>query len=202
VGDRLKRVGFDVTTLENVDSARFGNAVRDFAVRAKGADIALFYYAGHALQAEGENFLMPVDNARMRTVDDVRDNGGVQLSEIIALLDVAAPQVKLLVIDACRDNPLPAATRGLGGGGLAAIKQPPAGGLIAFATAPGRTAEDGTGKNSVFSKYFSEQLMVPNQTVEQLFKRVRENVKKETHNRQEPTEVSSLVGDVVLVKTK
>lgn len=202
VGDRLKRVGFDVTTLENVDAARFGAATRDFAARAKGADIALFYYAGHALQADGENFLMPVDNAKMRTMEDVRDGGGVQLATVIAQLDVAGPQVKLVVIDACRDNPLPASSRSLAGGGLAAIKQPPQGGLIAFATAPGRTAEDGTGKNSVFSKHFSDQVLVPNQTVEQMFKRVREAVKNETRNRQEPTEVSSLVGDVIFVKSQ
>jgi Caspase domain len=202
VGERLKRIGFDVVTLENLNSARFAAATRDFGARAKGADIALFYYAGHALQAEGENFLLPVDNAKMRTMDDVRDEGGVQLAAIIAQLDVAAPAVKLLVIDACRDNPLPSANRSLAGGGLAPVRQAPEGGLIAFATAPGRTAEDGTGKNSVFSRHFAEQLMVPNQTVEQLFKRVRAAVKSETRNRQEPTEISSLIGDVVLATSK
>ncbi|RCW70406.1 caspase domain-containing protein [Pseudorhodoferax soli] len=202
VGERLKRIGFDVVTLENLDSARFGAATRDFGARAKGAEIALFYYAGHALQADGENFLMPVDNAKMRTMEDVRDGGGVQLAAVVAQLDVAAPAVKLLVVDACRDNPLPSANRSLAGGGLAPVKQPPEGGLIAFATAPGRTAEDGTGKNSVFSKHFADQLMVANQTVEQLFKRVRAAVKSETKNRQEPTEISSLVGDVVLATSK
>ncbi len=202
VSDRLKRVGFEVTELENVDAARFGTAVADFAVRAKGVEIALFYYAGHALQADGENFLLPVDNGKFRTMDDVRDGGGMQLATIVAQLDVAGPLVKLLVIDACRDNPLPSSNRSLAGGGLAAVKQPPQGGLIAFATAPGRVAEDGAGRNSVFSKHFSDQMMVPDQTVEQLFKRVRAAVKTETKNRQEPTEVSSLVGDVMFVKSK
>ena len=202
VSDRLKRIGFDVLTLENVESARFETATRDFASRAKGADVALFYYAGHALQADGENYLMPVDNAKMKTMEDVRDGGGVQLASVIAQLEVAAPVVKLVVVDACRDNPLPATSRSLAGGGLAAIRKPPQGGLIAFATSPGRTAEDGTGKNSVFSKHFAAQLATPNQTIEQLFKRVREAVKKETNSRQDPMETSNLVGDVTLVKAK
>ena len=201
VSDRLKRIGFDVLTLENVEAARFDTSIRDFAARAKGADIALFYYAGHALQADGENYLMPVDNAKMRTVEDVRDGGGVQLASIMAKLEVAAPVVKLVVIDACRDNPLPASSRSLGGGGLAAVPKAPQGGLIAFATSPGRTAEDGTGKNSVYSKNFSAMVSTPNQTIEQLFKRVREAVKKETSGRQEPMETSNLIGDVVLVRT-
>lgn len=199
VGAQLSRIGFAVTVLENLDSARFDSATRDFAARAKGADVALFYYAGHALQVEGENYLMPVDNGKMRTMEDVRDGGGIQLASITALLDVAAPVLKLVVVDACRDNPLPSATRGLGGGGLA-VAQPSQGGLIAFATAPGKTAEDGIGKNSVFSKNFAAQLAVPNQTIEQMFKRVREAVKKETAGRQEPTETSNLIGDVMLNK--
>lgn len=200
VSDRLKRIGFDVTAIENADAARLATVTRDFAARAKGAEMALFYYAGHAVQADGENYLMPVDNAKMRTLDDVRNDGGLQLGELTALLDVANPRVKLVVIDACRDNPLPAMTRSLSGAGLAAIKQPPQGALIAFATSPGRTAEDGTGRNSVFSKHFAQFLTTPGQTVEQVFKRVREAVKAETKNRQEPTEVSSLVGDAYFVK--
>ena len=199
VSDRLKRIGFDVLTVENLEAARFEAATRDFAARAKGADIALFYYAGHALQADGENYLMPVDNAKMRTMEDVRDGGGVQLASIMAMLDVAAPVVKLVVIDACRDNPLPASSRSLAGGGLATPKAPQ-GGLIAFATSPGRTAEDGTGKNSVFSKNFAALVSTPNQTIEQMFKRVREAVKKETNGRQEPMETSNLIGDVMLVQ--
>ncbi|WP_310385666.1 caspase family protein [Roseateles sp.] len=202
VSDKLTRIGFDVLTLENVNSARFATATRDFATRAKGADIALFYYAGHAIQADGENFLMPVDNAKMRSIDDVREQGSVQLADIVAQLEVAAPAVKLLVIDACRDNPLPATSRSLAGSGLADIKQVPQGGLIAFATSPGSTAEDGIARNSVFSKHFAAQLSVPNQNIEQVFKKVREAVKAETKNKQVPMEKSDLIGDVFLVQAK
>ncbi|MDM0036712.1 caspase family protein [Variovorax sp. J22P271] len=195
VGAQLKRIGFDVTIAENATSARMATAIRDFANRAKGAELALLYYAGHAIQADGENILMPVDNGRMQTLEDVRNDGGLQLGEVSAMLDVANPRVKVVVLDACRDSPLPATTRGLASNGLVAVKRPPAGTLIAFATAPGRTAEDGTGRNSIFSRNFAAQLAVPGQSVETVFKRVREAVKAETRNRQEPTEVSSLVGD-------
>lgn len=200
VSDRLKRIGFEVVTLENVPSARFETGIRDFSNRAKGADVALFYYAGHALQADGENYLMPVDNEKMRTMEDVRDGGSIQLASVLAMLDVASPVVKMVVIDACRDNPLPSASRSIGGGGLAAISKAPRGGVIAYATAPGRTAEDGVGRNSTFSKHFAAQVVIPNQTIEQLFKRVREAVKAETKNRQEPIETSNLMGDVMLVQ--
>ena len=195
VGAQLKRIGFDVTIVENATAARMATATRDFANRAKGAEMALLYYAGHAIQADGENILMPVDNGKMRTLEDVRNDGGLQLGEVSAMLDVANPRVRVVVLDACRDSPLPATSRSLASNGLATVKQPPAGTLIAFATAPGRTAEDGTGRNSIFSKHFAAQLARPNQSVETVFKRVREAVKAETRNRQEPTEVSSLVGD-------
>jgi hypothetical protein len=200
VSNQLKRIGFEVVILEDLESSRFDTATRDFAARAKGADVALFYYAGHALQVDGENYLMPVDNGKMRTMEDVRDGGGVQLASVLAKLDVAAPVVKLVIIDACRDNPLPATSRSLAGGGLAAIPRAPQGGLIAFATSPGRTAEDGTEKNSVFSKNFAALVTTPGLTIEQIFKRVREAVKKDTKGRQEPMETSNLVGEVTLVR--
>ena len=202
MSDTLTSLGFFViggSARLDLDKAGFDAALLEFKSQLVGADVALFYYAGHALQADGENYLMPVDNAKMRTMEDVRDGGGVQLASIMAMLDVAAPVVKLVVIDACRDNPLPASSRSLAGGGLATPKAPQ-GGLIAFATSPGRTAEDGTGKNSVFSKNFAALVSTPNQSIEQMFKRVREAVKKETNGRQEPMETSNLIGDVMLVQ--
>lgn len=201
IGTKLKGLGFDVVVVENAESTRFATATRDFAQRSKGADVALFFYAGHAIQADGENYLMPVNNGKIRSLDDVRDGWGIQLADIVAQLDVAAPRVKLLVLDACRNNPLPSSTRGVGGG-LAAIKSPPQGGLIAFATQPGDTTPDGAGRNSVYSKHLAEQLTVPNLSIEQVFKNVRAAVMGETKNRQKPNEVSSLVGDVLLSTAK
>lgn len=203
VGNQLKKAGFDVSIFENVNSVRFGSVVSDFVQKARGAEMALFYYAGHAIQSDGENYLLPVDNAKVRSLEDVREGGAIQLGMITAQLDVAAPMVKLYVIDACRDSPLPATSRSISGGGLAAIKTLPQGSLMAYATAPGKTAEDGTGKNSVYSRHFAQQILQPNQTIEQAFKNVRNAVLAETRNRQEPTEVSSLSGrDMYFVKSR
>ena len=205
VSTELKRIGFDVTTLENVDSGRMLSAIRDFAARARGAEMALFYYAGHATQSKGENILMPVNNLQMRFQEDVLEQGGVSLDDVVSMLDVSNPRVRLLVIDACRDNPLPSRQTGMTrssiAGGLAPQRAPPGGTMIAFATTPGSTAEDGLGKNSTFTRHFAAELKRPNQTVEQLFKRVRENVVRETKNRQTPMEIGQLVGDVILVRS-
>lgn len=204
ISTKLKKAGFDVVTVENADLARMTTAINDFSTRAEGAEVALMYYAGHAVQAAGENYLLPVDNANIRTLEDLTsDEGGFQLSGVLAKLDSAGPAVKLVVLDACRDNPLPSVTRGLGGGGLAAVKKAPEGALVAYATGPGHTVPDGAGRNSLYAKNFAEQLSVPNQSVEKFFKRVRESVKKESAGKQEPVEVSSLVGDdVILVPGK
>jgi hypothetical protein len=190
---QLTRLGFEVTEVEDVTSARFQSVIKDFINKSKGATVALFYYAGHAIQVDGENLLLPVDNSAMRSISDVRDHA-VVLGVVLAQLDVAAPKVKLVVLDACRDNPLPGETRSLTGG-LAPIRTPPAGSLIAFATSPGQTAVDGSGKNSVFTKYFVREIQNPNQKLEDVFKKVRAEVQRETQDRQKPTEVSSLTGD-------
>ena len=193
VQSQLGKLGFDVTEVEDVNSARFQSVIADFVRKSKGANVALFYYAGHAIQVDGENLLLPVDNDGMRSVDDVRDKG-VALGELLARLDAAAPQVKLVVLDACRDNPLPGATRSLSGG-LAPVRTPPAGSLIAYATSPGQTAIDGTGKNSVFTRHFVKEMQNPDQKLEDIFKKVRAEVQRETQNKQKPTEVSSMTGD-------
>ena len=190
---QLTRLGFEVTEVEDVTSARFQSVIKDFINKSKGATVSLFYYAGHAIQVDGENLLLPVDNGTMRSISEVREHA-VVLGVILAQLDVAAPMVKLVVLDACRDNPLPGETRSLTGG-LAPIRTPPAGSLIAFATSPGQTAVDGSGKNSVFTKYFVREIQNPNQKLEDVFKKVRAEVQRETKNQQKPTEVSSLTGD-------
>lgn len=189
---QLKKVGFEVVEVENVDSARFETVVTDFINKARGARVALFYYAGHAIQSDGANLLMPVDNESLRSIDDVREKS-ISVTSVLAQLEVAAPDVKLVVLDSCRDSPLPSVTRSLTGG-LAPIATPPLGALIAFATSPGQTAIDGDGKNSVFTKHLARELDKPGATLEDVFKQVRAEVQRETKNRQKPTEVSSLTG--------
>jgi hypothetical protein len=190
----LRKLGFQVVKAENLNNARLRTMVDDFAAKAKGADVALFYYAGHAVQAGGENYLLPVDDLAIHSEDDLRGHA-LPLATMLAKLSVpAGPHVKLLFIDACRDNPLPSASRSLAGG-LAPMAPPPKGSLIVFATAPGSTASDGSGKNSIFTKNFAAAVDTPGLKVEDMLKQVRSNVLRDSKNKQEPSEVSSLTGD-------
>lgn len=196
---QLTKLGFDVTKLENLDRARFKTSIKDFAAKSRNAQIAMFYYAGHATAFQGENLLMPVDNENFHTMEEVRDNS-VHVSDVLAELEVSGAEVKLVILDSCRDSPLPSLTRSLAGG-LAPIT-PPSGSLVAFATSPGQTANDGDAANSVFTKYLSKAIQAPNESIENVFKQVRADVLRESKNRQKPTEISTLTGTVYLRQTK
>lgn len=204
--NELKRIGFDVTPLDNADRARMNSAIADFAKRAEGAEVALFYYAGHAVQFNNENFLLPVNNDKLQFREDVadEDKGGFRLEDVMAMLSASkGPATRLLILDACRDAPLPSREPGrtLAGNGLAAVKSVPTGMLVAFATGPGAVAADGKdGKNSPYTKALAAELRKPGQSIEQVFKQVRANVQKETQNRQQPLEINQLIGDLVLVR--
>ncbi|WP_025916232.1 caspase family protein [Herminiimonas sp. CN] len=190
----LRKLGFQVTRVEDINRARFRTVIDDFANKASGADVALFYYAGHAIQAEGENYLLPVDNKSIHSLDELRE-GSVPLGWMLARLDSGTPpRIKLLFLDACRDNPMPSESRSLAGG-LAPLRTAPKGAMIVFATAPGKTAADGSGKNSVFTKNFAAVVGTPNLKIEDMLKQVRVGVLLDSKNRQEPSEVSSLTGD-------
>lgn len=189
---QLKKVGFDVTKVENVDSGRFLTVVKDFVAKAQGSDVALFYYAGHAVQIGGENLLLPIDNGSIRDIDAVKEKS-INLQAMLQQLQDASSNVRLVILDSCRDNPLPSLSRSLMGG-MAPVGAPPSGELIAFATRPGETAPDGDGRNSVFTKTLARVIDTPNLSIEEVFKQVRIDVQRETKSRQMPTEVSSLTG--------
>lgn len=199
---RLRKLGFEVTTVENVNAARLRTVVDDFAAKSSGADVALFYYSGHAIQVDGENYLLPVDNAALADDDTLRERTqplGIMMAK---LSGSSGPRVKLFFIDACRNSPFQSKTRSLSGG-LAQIAPPPKGALVVFATAPGRTALDGGAvKNSVFTKNFAAIVDVPGVKVEDMVKQLRVGVLRDTKNQQEPSEVSSLTGDFYFRPTR
>jgi hypothetical protein len=204
--NELKRIGFDVTPLDNADRARMNSAIADFAKRAEGAEVALFYYAGHAVQYNNENFLLPVNNDKLVYREDVVDEhkGGFRLDDVVAMLSGNnGPATRLLILDACRDAPLPSRETGRtsAGSGLAPVALVPTGMLMAFATGPGAVAADGKdGRNSPYTKALAAELRRPGQSIEELFKRVRASVQKETEQRQTPLEINQLVGELVLVR--
>ncbi|MCB5205122.1 caspase domain-containing protein [Neorhizobium sp. T786] len=198
---KLQGLGFDVVIGRNLDLVGVKETVREFAMKLEGADLALFYYAGHGLQVNGRNYIAPVD-ALLRSHIDL-DFETVPMDLVLAAME-RATQVNLVFLDACRDNPLAdnlarsmgtrssSVSRGLAkiGGGV--------GTLIAFATQPGNVALDGTGRNSPFTAALLRNLGKPGRDITRELIDVRREVLLATQGRQVPWDSSSLTGEVVL----
>ncbi len=193
----LKKLDFDVIFVTNSTQESLRRSIRDFSDRVAapgGATIALFYYAGHGIQLDGTNYIIPVDARIQKARDVVID--GIPLGHVLSSLEDAHNGTNLVILDACRDNPFPTSMRGFSRG-LAQINAPN-GSLIAYATAPGQASEDGDGNNSPYSRALAEQLAKPGLAIEQVFKNVRIAVSEATRGRQVPWEEQSLVRDVLL----
>jgi uncharacterized caspase-like protein len=186
--------------------------VDQFLRNASGANVALLFYAGHGMQIDGRNYLVPVD-ARVSSAAELVASM-IDVDTILAGLDDQV-RTNILILDACRDNPLAqkvAAQAGsrsvnVGAGlaapsGLGAGATRGAGTLIAFATAPGQVALDGSGANSPFSSALVHHVATSGLEVQQMLTRVRADVVTETHNKQVPWSNSSLLGEVFLAGAK
>ena len=188
----LKSLGFTVIELRNGSKAEMNKAVvavRDALIGKQG--VGLLYYAGHGLQLDWRNYMVPVD-AKLVSATDVP----VQAMDVNTVLDAfkrAGNRMNILVLDACRDNPFAASGSGKG---LAQVDAPP-GTFLAYATAPGNVAEDGDEKsgNGLYTQYLLEELKKPAAGIEDIFKRVRLNVRKQSQGRQIPWESTSLEDD-------
>jgi caspase domain-containing protein len=193
----LRSLGFEVTELVNVKAFEFRRAVREFARRLQGEEGAgVFYYAGHGVQIDGRNYLLPVD-INLRDEDEVRDDG-IDVDELLLRrLDHANGRVRIVILDACRDNPY----AGAGSGRLRPTANSDApssasGALIAYSSGPGQPAEDGpAGSNSVYTRNLVKEMVATDLEVEQMFKRVRVDVVRETANRQVPWVNSSMTAN-------
>lgn len=191
----LKRLGFEVISGFDLDDRATAQKVRDFARAVDGADVALFFYAGHGLQSKGQNYLVPV-NAVLKVESDL-DFETLPLDLVMRQMQRSA-RVSLVFLDACRDNPL---TRSLKSrsrsvaidNGLARIEEA-AGMMIAFSTQPGNVALDGEGRNSPFTKALLKYIETPGATIGDVMIDVRKQVIAETGERQVPWENSSLTG--------
>jgi uncharacterized caspase-like protein len=194
VAAALTRLGFETETLVDPDRPAFEAATRRLGERAKNADAALFFFAGHALEAVGHNWLVPAP-ADVHTDRDLRFET-LDLEAVLEQLDGAA-RLSILILDACRDNPfrrlLQAGSRGIGGSGLGQV-QAAAGTLVAFATAPGTVAADGNGRNSPFTAALLRHIETPGLELRQLMGAVRKDVREATRNAQVPWENSALEG--------
>ena len=199
----LKEAGFDVVdSRRDLAAAETRRALRDFADRAHDADIAVVYYAGHGIEVDGGNYLIPVD-ARLERDTDIYDEG-LSLDRILIAIE-PAKKLRLVILDACRDNPFSrsmkrtVASRAIGQG-LAKVEPTSPNVLIAYSAKAGSTAADGDGKNSPFTAALSHHLTKPGLDVRRAFGFVRDEVLKTTGNKQEPFVYGSLGGeDVPLV---
>lgn len=187
----LRELGFEVISRENANLQQMDEAVREFGRRLERARVGLFYYAGHGMQIKGRNFLIPV-GARFEHEDEVAYRS-LDAGQVLDKMDSAKTQVNLMILDACRNNPFHTLFRAKRQG--LAEMEAPAGTLIAFATAPGSVALDGSGNNGVYTKHLLKQMKEPALPVEQAFKRVRIGVAEETRERQIPWEASSMRED-------
>jgi uncharacterized caspase-like protein len=201
----LKEAGFVVDTRRNLKIADMRRALRDFADTSRDADVAVVYYAGHGMEVDGTNYLIPVDAALERDLD-VYDEA-VSLERILVTVE-PAKQLRLVMLDACRDNPFAktmkrtSGTRAVGRG-LAKVEPTSPNTLIAFASKAGSTAADGDSKNSLFTMALVKHIATPGLDLRRAFGYVRDEVLKATGNRQEPYVYGSLGGDdVPLVPAK
>src|SRR5215468_1101351 len=172
----LKQLGFRVILRENATKQQMEQAVSEFGHALTPGSVALFYYAGHGLQLNCHNFLVPVD-AEIATEPDVR----LQTLDSDAVVDqlvASGSDVNLMILDACRNNPFEQRFRSQGGG-LAQIDAPK-GTLIAYATAPGHVASDGAGGNGLYTSKLIEAIKTPGIPIEEMFKRVRIAVSQAT----------------------
>lgn len=202
----LKDAGFDIVdSRHDLSALEARRVLRDFADATRDADIAVVYYAGHGIEVEGSNYLIPVD-ARLERDTDVYDEA-LSLDRVLVAVE-PAKQLRLVILDACRDNPFgktmkrSVASRGIGRD-LAQVEPSSPNTLIAYSAKAGFTAQDGDGANSPFTVALSKHLTTPGLDVRRAFGFVRDDVLKSTGNKQEPFVYGSLGGaDVPLVPVK
>lgn len=185
----LREAGFTVMERRNLNQAAMRGAIREFGDALAKGGVGLFFYAGHGMQVKGRNFMIPIGHD-IRREDEVEDQS-VDVGLVLQKMASARNALNILILDACRNNPF-----GFGSTaqGLAPLDAP-AGTLVAFATAPGQVAADGTDDNSVYTKHLAAYVREPGVKVEDVFKRVRAAVRQESGGRQVPWENTSLETD-------
>ncbi len=202
MAETFKKAGFTVVDARNDLSAQdMRRTLRDFGAKARSADIAVIYYAGHGIEIDGNNYIVPVD-AQLENDTDVYDET-IGLDRVLVAIE-PAKRLRLVILDACRDNPFSKnmkrtmASRAVARG-LAKVEPSSPNTLVAFAAKAGLTALDGDGKNSPFATALAHHLATPGLDLRKAFGYVRDEVLQATTNRQEPFIYGSLGGDDVVL---
>lgn len=192
----LRELGFEVIGGTNLGGDQMKRLIREFGEKlTQKKGVGLFFYAGHGIQSQGRNYLMPVEANLLR--EQTLEFDAVDVNRVLAEMDAASNGFNVVILDACRNNPFARSWRS-GSDGLAQMNAA-TGTFIAYATAPGRVAGDGRGRNGTYTGELLKQMKTPGLTIEETFKRVREGVMTVSKNQQVPWESSSLVGSFYFV---
>jgi formylglycine-generating enzyme required for sulfatase activity len=194
ISETLNNLGFEVIARRNADQNTMKRAIQEFGSRLEKAGpsaVGLFYYAGHGVQLNGRNYLIPT-TAQIEREGDVEIEA-VSADWVIEQMRYARNRLNIVILDACRNNPFTRSMRSVDHG--LATMDAPAGILIAYSTAPGAVAADGSGRNSPYTEALSRAMRDLHEPVEQVFKHVRVGVMSATSGKQVPWESSSLTGD-------
>jgi uncharacterized caspase-like protein len=193
----LRSLGFTVRLLLDADQQTIERAIQDFTTHVPRDSVGLFYFSGHGVQIDGLNYLLPIGGV-FREPSDVKYRA-VPADWVLARMDDAGMDTKILILDACRNNPFGRSwtrtlSRGLG------TMDTPNGSLIAYAAGPGKTALDGMGRNSPYTMHLLRHIPMPGWPMEPMFKAVRVEVQRETQGQQTPWEASSLTKEFYFVE--
>jgi caspase domain-containing protein len=191
IAEALRSFGFDVIYGENLSQNDMKRNIRAFGAKIRNGGVGLFYYAGHGIQIDGRNYLIPV-GATITTEEEV-EYESIDVGLALAQMESAHNRLNIVILDACRNNPFARAFRSVNSG-LASINAP-SGTLIAYATAPGSVASDGTQGNGLYTQQLLKYLRMTDLSIEQVFKQVRVAVRSQTDGKQVPWESSSLEGE-------
>ena len=191
----MKECGFKVLMEINCNRTEMRDAVREFGDMIKQGGVGLFFYAGHGLQVDGENYLVPLE-ADIENEYEIEDEC-LKVSSVLRSMEAADNRLNIIILDACRNNPFKSSFRSANRG---LVKMDaPTGSILAYSTAPGSVAKDGKGRNGLYTSNLLKYMHVPGLSLEEMFKRVRIDVMVGSEDQQVPWESSSLTGNFSFV---
>lgn len=194
----LKDMNFDVTLITDATYGKIRVEMMKFRDKLNQGErdktVGLFFYAGHGLQYDNENYIVPVDAQIQDEFDIARFCWPIQ-KQVLGFMETTNSRMNIVILDACRNNPYPALHRSVGeSGGLGEMKKA-RGAFIAYATSPGSVASDGSSRNGLYTQELIKAMNKPGRTIEQVFKDVRGNVLRQSGDKQNPWENSNITGD-------
>jgi len=193
----LQASGFEVQLLTDATYGQMRAAMLRFKEKVDAGErdktVSLFYYAGHGVQRDDENYLVPVD-ALVEFEDDIQRYCFPVQRMVLANMERSNSRMNIVILDACRNNPFPALNRSMGDDGLGEMRRA-RGSFIAYATAPGSVASDGTGRNGLYTQELIKSVKKPGLTIEQVFKDVRQSVLRLSNSKQNTWDSSNIIGE-------